>query len=279
MAADPDYQAWCERAAAAGCLIGGADLREVPGGVHRRRRLHRQGRMRRRLRDTRSGRAGRRMPRYGAPPMQARQPRRAGSPMAAPARTAGSRPSGTASGAASSCGDSNARCHRAPPRHCQPAGRAPGAPGRWSAACCSAGTSSSTRRPRSSPPPPSRRRSKPVRRPGHRAGASVFPPIASRCSDHGIGYRARLELVTRSLTALSTAAVAGDPDVRSARDRGRDRIPVQAVHVGAGAARVLHAAARRDRGAREAAGSDEHLLALVVPPCRCAFDIVSTARR
>ena len=31
--------------------------------------------------------------------------------------------------------------------------------------------------------------------------------------------------------------------------------------------------------AREAAGSDEHLLALVVPPCRCAFDIASTARR
>ena len=57
MAADPDSQEWCERAAAAGCLICGTDLREVPGGVHRRRRLHRQGRMRRRLQDTRSGRA------------------------------------------------------------------------------------------------------------------------------------------------------------------------------------------------------------------------------
>jgi hypothetical protein len=58
--------------------------------------------------------------------------------------------------------------------------------GRSSAACCSAGTSSSTRRPRSSSPPPSRPRSRPVRLPGRRAGARVFPPpVASRCSDNG----------------------------------------------------------------------------------------------
>ncbi len=53
------------------------------------------------------------------------------------------------------------------------------------AAFCSAGTSSSTRRPRSSSPPPSRPRSKSARLPGRRAGADVFPPIASRCSENG----------------------------------------------------------------------------------------------
>jgi len=57
-------------------------------------------------------------------------------------------------------------------------------PGRSSAVCCSAGTSSSTRRPRSSSRLPSRRRSKPIRLPGLRADAGVFPPpTVSGCSD------------------------------------------------------------------------------------------------
>jgi hypothetical protein len=58
-------------------------------------------------------------------------------------------------------------------------------PGTSSAACCSAGISSSTRRPHSSSPTPSRPRSGPIRPPGGRVGDRVFPPTASRCSDHG----------------------------------------------------------------------------------------------
>ena len=60
----------------------------------------------------------------------------------------------------------------------------PGMPGRSSAACCCAATSPSTPRPPSSSPTPSRPHSAPVRPPGRRASAGVFPPLtAPPCSD------------------------------------------------------------------------------------------------
>jgi hypothetical protein len=85
----------------------------------------------------------------------------------------------------------------------------PRTPGRSSAACCSAGASLSTRRPRSSSSPPSRPRSKPVRLPGHRAGADVFPPpVASRCSDNGLCPGTREQDARKPLLHIGPQGVA-----------------------------------------------------------------------
>jgi hypothetical protein len=178
VASGPDYPGRCERGAAAGCLICGANLREVSGGFTVVDRRADRG-MRRRRRDTCSRRAGRKC-RSMAPLVQTSQPRWAGLPDG---------------GIGEDCGIPGIRHGQrrgelvwlrscpmpwSRPRHRPPAGRTG----------CRAG-----RPPRAAPPEhchrrslspsPSRPRSEPTRPPGCHAAARVFPPPAASCCSTG----------------------------------------------------------------------------------------------